>query len=613
MKSYIKNINHMIGINFVNIRDNKYDKAGDRYVNTLSALSEDSALGFGMAVSNDDQIVCNAFSVGMNEVLDKDWEWIFKECADVEQAMDDNIETLMNSSEKVYLISICDKVSDEMSDEADPDEEDYLVEYCNSVVKNDTYFKEFVGLMKESEAKLCFIFNASPRKNGYILLGTAGDITIRMKSALSMIMPDYKMTEISSYEDIDDKDANLSHSSMREMMCMFMFQIRNMQNAIAVRDNFDSISTMNLEKLESVHIDELGLGVRSYNCLMRNGIRTVAELCQLSYDELMGLRNMGAKSAAEIVDRLKELKLVDLSAKKDAPEDPLVEEVEEVDYFTKLDKLVGLQEVKTNVKEIAAFARLMEEMKKSGRECESMVLNMEFVGNPGTAKTTVARIIAGILHQIGLVKNDSVMEVGRVDLVGEYIGHTAKLVKQVFNQAKGGVLFIDEAYALAGRGERDFGKEAIATMVQEMENNREDTVVIFAGYPDEMERLFETNPGLRSRVPFKMHFRDYQADELLRIAELEASDRGFDLSDEAKDRLLDICGRVAVAENSGNGRYCRNLIETAILHYASRMYSGREKDAVDVVNDFILRAEDFAEVADLKVKRHTSMGFGAWQ
>ena len=162
-----------------------------------------------------------------------------------------------------------------------------------------------------------------------------------------------------------------------------------------------------------------------------------------------------------------------------------------------------------------------------------MVLNMEFIGNPGTAKTTVARITAGILHEIGLLPTSELVEVGRADLVAKYTGQTADKVKEVFQKAKGKLLFIDEAYALTDCWENSYGDEAISTIVQEMENNREDTVVIFAGYPDKMNEFFSRNPGLRSRVPFTIRFSDYSAEEMAQIVEAEAKKRGFSLMPEA--------------------------------------------------------------------------------
>ena len=223
------------------------------------------------------------------------------------------------------------------------------------------------------------------------------------------------------------------------------------------------------------------------------------------------IRHFGKKNLLEIREKL---------AKSENP--PKSEEPSAFDYFALLDSLIGLKEVKSQVRKIAAYARMKRDMAVKNKNDVSMVLNMTFVGNPGTAKTTVARILAGILFESGLLKSADPLEVGRADLVGKYVGHTADKVRNVFDDACGRLLFIDEAYALVDSRRSDFGDEAINTIVQEMENRRSDTIVVFAGYPDEMEEFFSRNPGLRSRVPFHITFPDYSAEEMVRITELEA-------------------------------------------------------------------------------------------
>jgi len=260
-------------------------------------------------------------------------------------------------------------------------------------------------------------------------------------------------------------------------------------------------------------------------------------------------------------------------------------------YSAMLDDLIGLDDVKEQVKKIIAFARLKKDMENKGMETISMSLNMEFIGNPGTAKTTVARIMAGLLYEIGILSNENIIEVGRADLVGQYVGHTADKVKSAFKRAKGRVLFIDEAYSLLDDVNGSFGDEAINTIVQEMENCREDTVVIFAGYPDKMEEFVARNPGLKSRIPFVLRFKDYSADEMVRITEIETGKRGFKISPEAKLKIKEICSNASGNITLGNGRFCRNLVEDALLNYASRTYGNgcEEKDG-----DFLLSDEDFS-------------------
>ena len=164
-------------------------------------------------------------------------------------------------------------------------------------------------------------------------------------------------------------------------------------------------------------------------------------------------------------------------------------------------------------------------------------------------------------------------------------------MKSVFQKAKGKLLFIDEAYSLVENTRGEFGDEAINTIVQETENNRDDTIVIFAGYPDEMQEFFSRNPGLRSRVPFSINFSDYTSEEMVMISELEAKKRGFSISSKAKEKLAVICGRSAGSADAGNGRLCRNLIEKAILNYASRVYGTADETGR---KDFTLCENDIA-------------------
>ena len=191
-------------------------------------------------------------------------------------------------------------------------------------------------------------------------------------------------------------------------------------------------------------------------------------------------------------------------------------------------------------------------------------LNMEFSGNSGTAKTTVARILAGILYETGLISDRELVEVGRADLVARYEGQTAEKVRDVFRRAKGKLLFIDEAYSLLEEREGAFGDEAISTIVQEMENRREDTIVVFAGYPDKMDEFFSRNPGMRSRVPFRIDFPDYSTEEMAEIVELEARKRGFSIEAGSREKIMEICTLAAGRPDAGNGR--NNLRDHGLTH-----------------------------------------------
>jgi len=276
-----------------------------------------------------------------------------------------------------------------------------------------------------------------------------------------------------------------------------------------------------------------------------------------------------------------------------------------------LHELIGLENIKERVDQIVSFAKLQKMAKDQGRKIEGINLNLSFLGNPGTAKTTVARLFARIMKENGILSKGDLIEVGRADLVAKYTGQTAIKVKGVFEKAKGNILFIDEAYSLVDGWENEYGDEAIATIVQEMENNREDMIVIFAGYPDKMEKFLSRNPGLRSRVPFMVEFKDYSADELTEIAKAEASRRGYTVGSEAEKRIHDICAIAMRVEEFGNGRFSRNLVESAIMRSASRTMSAMPSEA-NMDAYFTLESCDFTAPDNLKDGKQTRViGFSA--
>ena len=239
--------------------------------------------------------------------------------------------------------------------------------------------------------------------------------------------------------------------------------------------------------------------------------------------------------------------------------------------WDELQEMIGLSEAKSVIGKALDYYKLQRMYKDRGVKQDRPAMHMVFTGNPGTAKTTTARLFAKIMKENGLLSKGHLVEVGRSDLVGKYVGWTAKTVQEKFKTAMGGVLFIDEAYALAdGRG-GSFGDEAINTIVQEMENRREDLVVIFAGYPEEMETFLDKNPGLRSRIAFHVPFADYSADELCAIAALIGKQKGVSLSDGAKQKLHTAFETARQQPDFGNGRCARNLIEQAKMNMASRI------------------------------------------
>jgi AAA+ superfamily predicted ATPase len=260
----------------------------------------------------------------------------------------------------------------------------------------------------------------------------------------------------------------------------------------------------------------------------------------------------------------------------------------------KLQGLIGLAETKELIANILDFAKAQELFAADGAR-KKQSLHMVFTGNPGTAKTTVARLVAQILKENDVLRNGALIEVGRADLVGKYVGHTAPCVRSAFKKSEGSVLFIDEAYSLVDDRDGMYGDEAITTIVQEMENRRDDVVVIFAGYPDKMEKFLSKNPGLRSRIGFHVNFPDYTPKELYGILELHASEDGIRLSDDVRNRVFPFIERAAAIPEFGNGRYVRNLLEKAKMRQATRIM---RMDATNVTEQTFktLIAEDFEAI-----------------
>ena len=239
--------------------------------------------------------------------------------------------------------------------------------------------------------------------------------------------------------------------------------------------------------------------------------------------------------------------------------------------YTELMEMIGLTEVKRIINEALDYAKSKKLCADKGVTLPFVPLHMSFTGNPGTAKTSVARLFARILRENGILSTGHLIEVGRADIVGKYVGWTAKNVKKIFEKARGNVLFIDEAYSLVDDRNGSFGDEAIATIVQEMENHREDVVVIFAGYPDKMKDFVEKNAGLRSRINFHVPFSDYSPSELSDIARLMLKKYDMRFDDEADRKLADIFKQARLTPDFGNGRYVRNVIEMAQMKHGSRL------------------------------------------
>lgn len=269
----------------------------------------------------------------------------------------------------------------------------------------------------------------------------------------------------------------------------------------------------------------------------------------------------GEKLRSKVYPRYKELEV--------KPQAPVQDTGESA--YERLNKMVGVAEAKSVITQLLNYQKAQHLFADKGLKADKMSMHMVFSGSPGTAKTTVARLFAEIAKENHLLSKGELIEVGRGDLIGKYVGWTAKIIKDYFQKAQGCVLFIDEAYSLVDDRKGSFGDEAINTIVQEMENHRDDIIVIFAGYSDEMQGFLDKNPGLRSRIAYHVSFPDYDTEALCKIAEQMAEQKGLSITEAAHHKLADLFEQARKQSDFGNGRYVRNVIEKARLVQASRL------------------------------------------
>lgn len=273
--------------------------------------------------------------------------------------------------------------------------------------------------------------------------------------------------------------------------------------------------------------------------------------------------------------------------------------------YDELRQMIGLDEAKKVIDRALNYYKAQKLFADKGMKNDHPAMHMVFTGEPGTAKTTVARLFAKIMKENALLSKGDLIEVGRGDLVGKYVGWTAPTIQKKFKEAQGSVLFIDEAYSLVDDRNGSFGDEAINTIVQEMENHRDDVVVIFAGYPDKMEGFLQKNPGLRSRIAYHVPFDDYDTQALCEIAKLIAKRKGLRFTEEAYDKLSGLFDAARRESDFGNGRYVRNVIEKARMAQAARLLT-MDIDAVGSEDISTITAEDIeipAAEAKPKTKR----------
>ena len=394
---------------------------------------------------------------------------------------------------------------------------------------------------------------------------------------------------------------------------------RTSQEAESIRkellEDFIKVSIVNFPNYDEVELKEIGLQM-----LNQKGI----QLCNEDYEQLIA-ENKVLKDAKEI--RLFVQELVEFAVQNNY--DPLDKNELNLDGFIlqnessvedeenaekKLSELIGLEEVKIVLNQQLAYNRVSALRRAHGYSNEILNRHLIFSGNPGTGKTVVARLFSEILYNNKIIQENKLVEVGRTDLVGEYVGQTAPKVRKAFDDARGGVLFIDEAYSLIPSSERDFGHEAISAIIQEMENRRDEVLVIFAGYEELMAQFIETNPGLSSRISREIKFLDYTIDQLIAILELMINKRYYQLTDDCKLGLRQYFSEVVNCKNFGNARYVRKLVDEIVFSQAQRVIEGDKNQLEDdtFLNQITLTDINKAIVAiEAKSSKSISLiGFG---
>ena len=315
---------------------------------------------------------------------------------------------------------------------------------------------------------------------------------------------------------------------------------------------------------------------------------------QMQIDLLDYISNTYEKSDLNFVEYREKL-LKAITFNKEIPKFEKDKSIDEV--FQELDELVGLKKVKQALRDLVSLKELKNKA-SDDIKIKDVNLHMVFLGNPGTGKTTVARMVAEILYNLKYIKQNKLIEVSSKDLVAEYVGQTAPKTNAVIQKALGGVLFIDEAYSLAsGQGQGNgYNEEAIATLIQAMENHRDNLVVIFAGYTKEMQSFLNTNSGIVSRIGYTLEFEDYTTEELIKIFEQMTSKAGFILEKAAIEKLEKIIDEYKDTKNFGNARFVRNVYEKTIIKHASNIKNKKSKKAIKTITEEDISVENLLKM-----------------
>ncbi|ORP07563.1 stage V sporulation protein K [Streptococcus mitis] len=426
------------------------------------------------------------------------------------------------------------------------------------------------------------------------------------------VLVDYLSARLKTKSDIFDNFRQKKGNSFNIIIS------RSIQEAESIRkellEDFNKVSIINFPQYDESELKGIGLQMlnqksvqlsnEDFEDLFENKVLKDAKEVRLFVQELI---EFAVQNNYDPSDKY-ELNLDGFIIKNESS----VEDEETAEK--KLSELIGLEEVKIVLNQQLAYNRVSALRQAHGFSNQVLNRHLVFSGNPGTGKTVVARLFSEILYNNKIIQKNKLVEVGRTELVGEYVGQTAPKVKRAFDDAKGGVLFIDEAYSLIQSSERDFGHEAISAIIQEMENRRDEVLVIFAGYEELMAQFIETNPGLSSRISREIKFFDYTVNQLIAILELMINKRHYQLIDDCKIVLHQHFSEVVNCSYFGNARYVRKLVDEIVFSQAQRVIEGDKIQLEDenFLNQITLTDINKAIVAiEAKLSKSISLiGFG---
>lgn len=426
------------------------------------------------------------------------------------------------------------------------------------------------------------------------------------------VLVDYLSARLKTKSDIFDNFRQKKGNSFNIIIS------RSIQEAESIRkellEDFNKVSIINFPQYDESELKGIGLQMlnqksvqlsnEDFEDLFENKVLKDAKEVRLFVQELI---EFAVQNNYDPSDKY-ELNLDGFIIKNESS----VEDEETAEK--KLSELIGLEEVKIVLNQQLAYNRVSTLRQAHGFSNQVLNRHLVFSGNPGTGKTVVARLFSEILYNNKIIQKNKLVEVGRTELVGEYVGQTAPKVKRAFDDAKGGVLFIDEAYSLIQSSERDFGHEAISAIIQEMENRRDEVLVIFAGYEELMAQFIETNPGLSSRISREIKFFDYTVNQLIAILELMINKRHYQLIDDCKIVLHQHFSEVVNCSYFGNARYVRKLVDEIVFSQAQRVIEGDKIQLEDenFLNQITLTDINKAIVAiEAKLSKSISLiGFG---